>query len=288
MLVGINPETVDKRIEPSYKAVDISTEVIKQGGVLVFPWGRLERRCLAFMCDAGNPDACQRVNNIKNRPPTKVLAVNGYPELIAGVARIEDSRPLRMAAERLRTEPLTVLRMLMARGAISFIFEAKEGLPETVTTQQDGQVTIMIAGETDNTAGFDFYTELVRKLHHGGIITAGSSANRTTEGTYNVFQQEEAFRDLEPDVDLFIFHKPLPPRPHHAFNLESCTTFDMRVAGDRPQVVRFGSVNPLRFRGLIGGYTVSKKAQYLPRHEKILHILMKYPFYLMESFSRTA
>lgn len=268
------------KIEPSsYNAIEEVTRVVQDGGVVVFPWGKLERRCLGLMSDSANLEACRRVNRIKTRSEDQALAVNGYPQLIAEIAKIEDSRPLVAAAERLKVEPIEVIRRIMTKGAISFVFEAREGVPDTVTQTVDGLRTVMIAGEIDNT-GFDFYTELIISLHRKGIITAGTSANRTTTGTYHVFEQDKAYQDLASDVDLFVYHHHLPGRPVLAINLESCSTFDMTVKEDLPQVIRFGSVNPARFRGIVGNYSVASNAQYLPRHEKPHHMLLKAPFRL--------
>lgn len=274
------PTETDKKIEPSFKAIEVVTQKVLEGGVVVFPWGKLERRCLALMSDSANVEACHRVNRIKTRPQDQILAVNGYPQLIAEIAKIENSGPLVAAAARLKVEPTEVLRRCMTRGAISFIFEVRDGVPDTVTQMVGGVKTVMVAGEIDN-SGFDFYTELIRNLHRKDIITAGTSANRTTNGTYNVYEQDMAYQDLADDVDLFIYHNNLPPKPIHAFNLESCSTFDMTVGSNSPKVVRFGSVNPIRFRETLGDFSVAPDAQYLPHHEKWQHILLKSPFYLL-------
>lgn len=269
-----------KKIEPSRETVDVVADIVQKGGIIVFPWGKLERRALAFMCDSANREACRRMNRIKTRGEEQILAVNGYPELITEIARVEDSIPLMRAAHRLRVEPVEVLRRCMAIGAVSFIFEARDSIPETVVGHLGDKKTVMVAGETDQ-QGFDFYTELVRNLHRRRIVTAGSSANRTTVGTYHVFEQDRAYEDLAPDVDLFIFHNPLPKKPIYAFNLESCSTFDMTVIDDVPQVVRFGSVHPTRFNGVLGGFTIARSAQHLPRRERPHHVLIKVPFYLL-------
>lgn len=270
-----------QKIEPSYQSIGEVTDIVSGGGVVVFPWGKLERRCLGLMGDSASTKACHRINRIKTRPEEQVLAVNGYPELIAEIARIEDSQPLIAVARRLRVEPVEVIRRIMTTGAISFIFEARDGVPDTVTQNVGDNKTVMVAGEIDR-SGFDFYTELIRNLHGKGVITAGSSANRTTSGTYHVFEQDEAYADLANDVDLFVYHHKLPPRPIHAINLESCSTFDMTIAADYPQVVRFGSVNPARFKEVLGNFTVDQNAQYLPHHEKTHHMWLKAPFYLFD------
>lgn len=269
-----------RKVEPSYQTVNEVTHLVQEGGIVVFPWGKLERRCLALMCDSLNVEACYRVNRIKTRPEDQVLAVNGYPQLIAEIAKIEDSRPLVAAGERLGVEPVEIIRRTMVKGAISFIFEARDGIPDTVTQKTGGINTVMVAGEIDNT-GFDFYIELIRGLHRKDIVTAGTSANRTANGTYNVFEQDKAYNELAPHVDLFVYHHNLGPRPIHALNLESCSTFDMTVDSNVPRVVRFGSVNPVRFRGIVGDYSVSPKAQYLPCHETWQHMLLKFPLRLL-------
>lgn len=277
---------VGRKITPSFRAITEVAQVVEEGGIVVFPWGKLERRCLAFMCDSADQRAISRINRIKTRPDNQVLAVNGYPQLIEEIARIEDSRPLVASAKRLGVKPVEVLRRTMSRGAVSFIFRARKGVPATVTEEVDGDRTMMVAGEIDG-SGFDFYTELIRHLHRRNIITAGSSANRTKSETYHVFEQERAYQDLGRDVDMFVYHDPLPLRPLYAFNLESCSTFDMTVDSDTPRVVRFGSVHPSRFKEM-GDFSVSSTAQYLPRHERPHHMLLKTPFYLFRLFRGAA
>ncbi len=262
------------KTEPSPQAIIEIAEKVQNGAVVVFPWGKLERRCLALMANSADIEACRHINRIKTRDEQQVLAVNGYPELIAEVAKIEESEPLIAASERLRINPTEVIRRIMTRGAVSFIFEARDNVPDTVTQPADGVKTIMVAGEIDN-SGFDFYTELIKKLHERGVITAGTSANRTTTGTYHVFEQMRAYEDLARDIDIFVYDPNLPPRPIHAINLESCSTFDMRVKSAYPNVTRFGSVHPARFKDIIRGYTVAATPQYLPHHEKLHHILLK-------------
>lgn len=270
---------VGRKVTPSFRAITEVAQVVEEGGIAVFPWGKLERRCLAFMCDSADGRATSRINKIKARPPDQVLAVNGYPQLIEEIARIEDSRPLMTAAKRLGVKPVEVLRRTMSRGAVSFVFRARKGVPDTVTEEVDGGRTVMVAGEIEDGSGFDFYTELIRHLHRRNIITAGSSVNRTKSGTYHVFEQKEAHQVLGKDVDIFVYHNPLPRRPPYAFNLESCSTFDMIVDSDTPQVVRFGSVHPSRFREM-GDFSISSTAQYLPRHERPYHMVLKAPFRL--------
>jgi len=270
-----------KKVSPHKDSIKKAADIVIAGGLIVFPWGNLERKCFAFMCDSKNVKACQRLNSIKTRSKNQVLAVNGYPELIQDIAKIEKSQPLMAAAKRLGIDPVKVLEMCMKAGAISFIFEARGHLPKTVTQKNGYKITVMVAGEIDYRSDFDFYTELVKYLHLKGITTAGSSANRTQEGTNYLFEQEKVFDDLIRDIDLFVYHDPLPKKPLYAINLESCTTFNMMVEGEYPEVFRFGSVHPDRFKKIFGNYTISDKAKYLPRHEKPLHKWIKIPLYLL-------
>jgi tRNA A37 threonylcarbamoyladenosine synthetase subunit TsaC/SUA5/YrdC len=274
-----------KKIKPVAGSIQLVVDTITAGGLVVFPWGKLERRSLAIMCDSGNPDACKRLNSIKKRSANQTLAINGYPELIPDVAEINESQPLKSAAKRLKIEPVDIISRAMKIGAISFIFEAKKDLPDVVTTKVGNRRTVMIAGEVDDSGAYDFYTQLVRNLHKRNVITAGSSANRTTSGTYHVFQQEHAYKDLSRDVDAFVYHSPLPKKPLQALNLESCTCFNFTVDKDIPEVIRFGSVHPARFNKVFGGYTISKDVKYLPNRERVLDILIKSPLKLLNKLT---
>lgn len=267
--------TSDKKILPTPQNIKLVADTIKQGGIVVFPWGKLERKSLAIMCDSGNPTACKRINLIKKRSSNQVLAINGYPELIPDVAKVENSIPLKIAARRLGVDITEVLSRIMKIGAVAFIFEARDNLPEVVTTKANDKRTVMIAGEVDDSKNYDFYTELLKVLHKDKTITAGTSANRTNTGTYHLFQQEHAYNDLAYDVDLFVYHSPMPKKPLHALNLESCTCFNMTVKSEYPEVVRFGSVHPSRFKRVFGGYSLSKDVKYLPNREKLTHTFIK-------------
>lgn len=275
-----------KKVHPNPQNIKLVADIIEKGGLIVFPWGKLERKALAFMCDINNSEACKRMNLIKKRTINQVLAVNGYPELIPDVAKVENSKPLKFAAKRLGVNLTELLSRVMKIGAIAFIFEAKEELPAIVTSKIHGKKTVMIAGEVDESSDYDFYTALVKHLHKNKIITAGSSANRTTSGTYHLFQQEQAYKDLASDIDLFIYHSPLPKKPLHALNLESCTCFNMTVNNNIPEVVRFGSVHPSRFKKIFSDYTIAKHVKYLPNREKLHHILIKAPLKLLDKVIR--
>ncbi len=276
-------QSKNKKIHPDPKNIKFVADVIKKGGIVVFPWGKLERKSLAIMCDSGNTDACKKMNLIKTRPANQVLAINGYPELIPDVAKVEKSQPLQFAARHLGVDLVETLSKVMKIGAVSFIFEAREGLPKVVTIKSGNKKTVMIAGEIDDSKDYDFYTELIKHLHKRKIITAGSSANRKTSGTFHLFQQEQAYKDLASDIDLFVYHSPLPKKPLHALNLESCTCFNMMVQEDVPEVVRFGSVHPSRFKKVFGAYTIAKNVKYLPKREKVHHIWSKL---LLKFFNR--
>src|SRR5690242_10731299 len=97
-----------KKIQPTAKSIKIAADVVQNGGLIVFPWGRLENRCLALMCDSKNPEACKRMNLIKTRSATQVLALNVYPDLIPEVAELQKSKPLIAISKRLKISPVEV------------------------------------------------------------------------------------------------------------------------------------------------------------------------------------
>lgn len=272
----------DKRMEPTPQTVLVAANTVERGGLIVFPWGDWERKCLAFMADANNIEACRRMNAIKTRDPNKVLAVNGNPDVIARVAKIEESKPLTKISQRLQVEPEEVLRRMMTTGAVSFIFEARDGLPDTVTNLlPDGRRSVMVAGEIEK-GQFDFYNNLLDELSRRGVVTAGSSANRTEEGTWHVFEQDAAYVDIAEEIDLFVFHGSLPDKRLSYLNLESCTSFDMMGTGagmtaesDIPYVYRRGSVHPWRFSGILGGFKTPAGVKSLPHRERFLQMPLK-------------
>jgi len=110
-IVSINPEN------PETEVIRKAARIIQEGGVVIFP----TRYLYGLGADALNPDAVERVYQIKQRPLTKpLLILVKQPESFLQLVRhIPESA-----------------RQLMGRfwpGDITLVFEAKDSLPQNLT-----------------------------------------------------------------------------------------------------------------------------------------------------------
>jgi L-threonylcarbamoyladenylate synthase len=138
-----------------------SLEILRQGGLILYPtdtiWG--------IGCDATNPDAVQRIFNLKKRPPTRSMIV-----LLADQRDINryTSRPEPYITEYLdkTTKPTTV------------IYEGALGLAENLVSE-DGSVAIRIVRE-------DFCRHLIKRFRKPLVST---SANITGKEAPQIFSE---------------------------------------------------------------------------------------------------
>jgi L-threonylcarbamoyladenylate synthase len=137
-----------------------SLEILRQGGLILYPtdtiWG--------IGCDATNPDAVQRIFNLKQRPPTRSMIV-----LLADQRDINryTSSPEPFIMEYLdkTTKPTTV------------IYEGALGIAENLVNE-DGSIAIRIVRE-------DFCRHLIKRFRKPLVSTSANITGREAPQNYS-------------------------------------------------------------------------------------------------------
>ena len=182
-----------------------ASEIIRKGGVVGFP-----TRCLYGLgADAFNPDAVERIFQIKQRPVEKPILI-----LIDSPSQLE----------RLVTHISGSANVIMKRfwpGRVTLVFDASAEVPDTLTAGT-GKIGIRLAGHPVAAA-------LARAVK--GPIT-GTSAN--VSGFPGCHQIEDLQPAVTEQLDLILDTGPLRGG-------RGSTVVD--VSGDIPRVLREGVVS---------------------------------------------
>jgi len=190
---------------PDAAIISRATETMRTGGVVVFPTYGL----YGLGADPFNPAAIQRIFQIKSRLTDKALLV-----LIADMN----------ALPQVATTPSAMALSLMNRfwpGKVTFVLNAREGLPSTLTGNS-GKIGVRLVAHP-------VAATLVRTL---GVPMTGTSANISGKGGCATVQ---ALDDkLLNGVDLILDAGPLAGGP-------GSTVVD--VTGETPVILREGAVD---------------------------------------------
>lgn len=218
---------------------------ILQNKLVAISYGKKERRVFAIV-GLANDEVVERMKKIKSRGASQGVAVSGIPDVAPMVANLEETRALVLAAERLKISPQEIINLCFGVGGVGLVLVAQDWLPVGSTmVNEEGKRTVLIAGEA-NEEDYDIFTKMYRYLieHHQKVMV-GTSANIHGEDTYHILQQETALEKLKNHVDLFVFDKlkiGINPFFRH---LTSTTMIDL--TGEKPVVLRWGSLHPSRF-----------------------------------------
>ncbi|MEE4263997.1 MAG: L-threonylcarbamoyladenylate synthase [Desulfobacteraceae bacterium] len=195
----INPENPDPDM------IQEASEIIRKGGVVGFP-----TRCLyGLAADAFNPDAVERIFQIKQRPVEKPILI-----LIDSPSQLE----------RLVTHISGSANVIMKRfwpGRVTLVFDASAEVPDTLTAGT-GKIGIRLAAHPVAAA-------LARAIQ--GPIT-GTSAN--ISGCPGCYQIEDLQPAVTEQLDLILDTGPLRG---------GCGSTVVDVSGDIPRVLREGTVS---------------------------------------------
>jgi len=120
-----------KKIDPHHPEPELIKEaagVIKQGGVIVFP-----TRCLYGLgADAMNPDAVERIIEIKQRPADNAILV-----------LIHSKKQLEMLVEKIPPAANAIMEAFWP-GRVTLVFDARDTLPGLLTAQT-GKIGVRLA-----------------------------------------------------------------------------------------------------------------------------------------------
>ena len=115
--------------EPEPQIVEEAAEVIRRGGVVVFP-----TRCLYGLgADAMNPNAVERIIEIKQRPQDNPILV-----------LIHSKKQLEMLVEEIPPNADAVMEEFWP-GKVTLVFEARDILPGLLTAQT-GKIGVRLPG----------------------------------------------------------------------------------------------------------------------------------------------
>lgn len=188
--------------EPDARVVEEALAVLREGGIVAYP----TETFYGLAVDARSRAACDRLFELKGRPPEKAL-----PCIVSGVPQLEEvARSLGKAA------------LLLARkfwpGPLTLVVEARPGL---AASSPEGGIAVRASG-----------LRLPRELAEGlGAPVTATSANRS--GSPPATTAAEALSELGSELDLLLDGGPCPG------GLPS-TIVDVR--GIPPRLVREGRV----------------------------------------------
>jgi L-threonylcarbamoyladenylate synthase len=153
--------------KPETEIIKEAAAVIKQGGVIVFP-----TRCLYGLgADAMNPDAVERIIEIKQRPQDNPILV-----------LIDSDNQLEMLVEKIPSAADAIMEAFWP-GRVTLVFDARDTLPDSLTAQS-GKIGVRLPGHPVAAA-------MVRQVK--GPLT-GTSANLSGRpGCYRL-------PDLDPQI----------------------------------------------------------------------------------------
>jgi L-threonylcarbamoyladenylate synthase len=194
----INPKV------PEPESLAAAAAVIKQGGVIVFP-----TRCLYGLgADAMNPDAVERIIEIKQRPQDNPILV-----------LIDSDNQLEMLVEKIPPAADAIMEAFWP-GRVTLVFDAREPLPDSLTAQT-GKIGVRLPGHPVAAA-------MVRQVK--GPLT-GTSANLS--GRPGCYRLPDLDPQIAGQVDLVL----------DAGTLQGgvgSTVVD--VTGEPPRILREGQV----------------------------------------------
>lgn len=200
-MTGAKTLVVDPR-EPDPRIVEEAVRVLSEDGVILYP----TETFYGLGVDARSRAACDRVFELKGRPPEKAL-----PCIVSGVPQLEES------ARNLKAGALQLARRFWP-GPLTLVVEARPGL---AASSQTGGLAV-------RASGLRLARDLAEAL--GAPVTA-TSANRT--GSPPATTAEQALSDLGSGLDLILDGGPCPG------GLPS-TIVDVRDSP--PRLVRVGKV----------------------------------------------
>lgn len=133
-------------------------------------------------------------------------------------------------------------------------------------TNSQGERTVLIAGEASSES-YDIFPLVYRQLikNHSKVMV-GTSANLHGEDTYHALEQDEALDKLKDHIDIFVYDQSKIGFFPVLKNLTSVTMIDL--TGERPTVIRWGSIHPSRFKKIFPIWYSTLKLSNITREGK--------------------
>lgn len=233
----------------------IAKKIVEEDQIGALDWGDPAHMIYVLVgkADNANPDITRRMNLIKGRPESQVLAVSGIAELTQVVGRPESSQVLRRISEQRGVDQYQIIDELF-QYPVGVILEANDKAPSSVVSTKQDKRTVMVAGQSYNFSSepyHDFYNQLVWEVvSKYGYVLAGSSLNLHGDRPFTVYEQEQLFNSMNDKLDFVLARRKIPNTTHHT--KDSATVWDL--TGEIPILYRSGSIAPDIFKPLLGEF----------------------------------
>lgn len=254
--------------------IELIVSRILENKICVVPFGKKQRRVFALV-GLANDQVIRRLKRIKKRASSRAIGISGIPEVVPMVAKLNQTPALTVAAKRLGLTEQQIIEKCFEIGGVGLILVARDWLPkDTVMVNKNQVKTVLVAGEISD-QNYDIFPKIYRQLikNHQRIMV-GTSANLEGDDTYHVLEQKEAYRKLKKHVDVFVYDKlkfGLFPLFKH---LTSTTMLDLSI--NPPEVIRWGSVHPQRFKRIFPDLIFNpKRLKHYRGRERLHHLFLK-------------
>jgi len=247
--------------------INEAAEILNDGGIVVVPWGRPQRRIFAMLGVADDTEVAKKINRAKGRPENQTLSISIIPEAVTAVIIPESSPVLMRAAKRFRRNPGEILGDILRAMPIGFFLEARPYLGDWVTSLEEGRRVVYIGGgDTDHPQ--NFYSILYERFFRRyGRLLIGTSANRTGEDTHPVHEHKQAFEELGPAINLFVVDKDVRVSPIPIFQHHVSPTM-INLLKDPAELIRRGSKHERVLEWYFGKVLTPKGAKIYTNSER--------------------
>lgn len=226
-------------------------QILLEDGIVGTIWGY---HLYFLTCNAFSKQAVARMNQLKNRPPSQVLASPGAVEEAEEFADIKGSKGLEYAASKMGRTPLKYLEFLYHKFPLGVELRAKKSAPQAVTLATKEGKNIWIAGHLADKS----YSQLlaaVRGLRRQGkkIAFAGTSLNLMGGNTLTVKQFDQVVAHFGDKIDAISIH-PQAKNLKKVRYATSCSA--VSFIGKKPRVLRVGATSIATLKKYIPGLEV--------------------------------
>lgn len=212
------------------------SQILLKGGLIGAVWGH---HLYFLACNAYDNKAVSRLNRIKNRPETQVLASPGSSDEAEEFSDLNQNKALVKIATTLNLTPKQYIKFLFNKFPLAIELLSNNKAPDSITQKHPQGKTIWIIGyEKDKF--YNKFLESVRIKRKNGIkvVFAGSSLNITGNNTMTIKQTEEVIRVFGPHLDAISIH----PRYKEIRKIQfSSSSSAVSFINDRPKLLRLGT-----------------------------------------------
>lgn len=264
-----------KKVADTYLAEETDPEEIayriaRKKHIGVLDWGDPENMIFVMVGDGRDSEVARKLNRIKGRPKSQVLAIAGFDDLVGKLGELDKAKALQANNQ----SPQELVRKLFEL-PVGMIVPAKADIPDWITTNELGQKRVMIAGQSHNPSMEykDLFNQVVRILANKyDTFCAGTSANRRDKEIFTIYQQEEAYEELKNEVDFFVMRRNLDAKLSKK-RITSCTAIEL----DKEKAVlkRWGSKDVHHFKKHLKHLTIPHDVNIYPGAEIFLRSIFE-------------